>query len=145
MNRAICALSSTMLAIAVALADPPTPPDHPENDYLAMGHGIYLMRDEKPEVGNDGNITVSVFSHHAINVGEGNSLDTLLEQGIVNDQGYDGGKFGILQKQLVKMDCVHRTYAVVEVSKLLGEIWRPFSTLPPFDGVFRYVCTQGRK
>jgi hypothetical protein len=144
MNRLICALSITTLAAAsVASANPPTPPAHPENDYLAMGHGIYLMRDQDPETGDDGNITVRVYSRHEINVGKHYSLDMSTLMGVPNDLAYDGGKFGVLHMQWVKMDCAHRTYAVIDTRKLLApDIWRPSSALPALEPVFQHVCSQ---
>jgi hypothetical protein len=101
------------------------------------------MRDEDPEKASDGNLLVAVYVRHSINVGQNYSLDMSPIMGIENDLTYDGGRFGELRLEWVKMDCEHRTYAVLDARKLLSrDIWRSASTLPALQAVFHHVCGQ---
>jgi hypothetical protein len=58
----------------------------------------------------------------------------------------DAGSLGHLRMQMVTIDCLHRTYEVVDVRKMLPDfIWRPAASLPALAPVFKDACDlQGR-
>jgi hypothetical protein len=141
MYRLLCALVITTFGSAT-MADPPTPASHPEKDWLALGHGVYLLQAEDAEPRDEhGNIKVPVYSSHRINVGEHFTLDQSPMMGIPNDLSYDGGTFGELRMQWVKIDCANRTYAVLDTRRILSDdIWRAVDTLPGLAPVFQHFC-----
>jgi hypothetical protein len=130
-------------AIATAANGDPAPlPLHPAKDFRSIGGGLLVSHDEVPEADSAGNITMLVFSRNLMKVDEPYTLDLSELAGIpVNDLVYDGGAFGQLRAQSVTLDCVHRTYEVVDPRKLIPEpIWRAASTLPELAPAFRFAC-----
>lgn len=128
--------------VGTALADPATPPAHPEKDFRAIGGGLFLGRDEELTTDDNGNLLINVYSRSPINAGGHYSLDLSPWLGIPLHQiSLDAGSLGLLHMQMVTLDCVHRTYEVVDVRRVLPDfIWRPASTLPVLIPVFRYAC-----
>lgn len=131
-------------AISAVYADPPTPPAHSERDYRTIGGGLYVLRNTDLSPDENGNLSVMVFSHQFLNAGGSYSLDIAELNGVPeSDLSYDGGTLGVLRAVIVTIDCVHRTYEVIDTAKLLPEpIWRRASTLTVLAPVFRFACTS---
>lgn len=132
----------TCVFVAAARSDPAPLPLHPDRELRSIGGGLLVSQDAVPEGDSAGNITVLVFSRTLVKVDEPYTLDLSELAGVsTNDLVYDGGPFGRLRAQSVTLDCVHRTYEVVDPRKLIPEpTWRPAATLPELAPVFRFAC-----
>lgn len=131
-----------------ALADPPTPISPPSgNGFQSVGNGLFLA------VNNGGftlqhgkTLTVAVFSREGseINVGDHYSIDVSSINGLTTDSlVFDGGKFGELHMQLVEIDCMYRTYGVMDTRRPFDDLtWRAVTTLPALLPVFDRTCTS---
>jgi hypothetical protein len=141
MSRMLVALVTCVL-VAAANANPAPLPVPAGKDLRSIGGGLLVSHDAVPEADSAGNITVLVFSRSLMKVDEPYALDLSELAGMSpNDQLYDAGAFGLVRAQSVTLDCVHRTYEVVDPRKLIPEpIWRPASTLPALAPVFRFAC-----
>jgi hypothetical protein len=141
MRKALIALAASAMG-AGAHADPASPPSHPQKDFRPIGGGLLVSRDEVPQTDSGGNTTMLVFSRTLIKAEEPYTLDLSELAGIpANDLVYDGGAFGLLRAQSVTLDCVHRTYQVIDPRKLIPEpIWRPAATLPALAPAFSFAC-----
>jgi hypothetical protein len=141
MRKAVITLV-TCATVAGVNADPASPPSPPGKDFRSIGGGLLVSHDEVLEADSAGDITMLVFSRTQIKVDEPYTLDLSELAGIrANDSVYDGGAFGLLRAQSVTLDCVHRTYEVIDPHGLIPEsIWRPASTLPALAPVFRFAC-----
>jgi len=137
-----------VLALSPALthANPPTPPEHNERHYRAIGEGLYLRVDDDLSADDDGNTGVVVFSRHEIGPGGDYTFRLTGAAGVrwgILEGLYDAGTLGQLHGQLITIDCAHRTYAVTDARRVDPEtIWRAASTLPVLAPVFRYVCAH---
>lgn len=146
MNRVLNAVAACAIVAGVH-AEPVSPPSHPEKDLRSIGGGLWVSQDEVSEADSDGNTTMLVFSRTLIEVEEPYTLD-LSELAGVPASGlvYDAGAFGLLRAQSITLDCVHRTYKVIDTHKLIPEpTWRPAATLPALAPVFRLACRRQSK
>jgi hypothetical protein len=139
--RTLSLLMAIMLPIA-AFADPPTAPEHLEQEYRPIGGGLFLSTDADLKADENGNTTVMVFSHRPIRAGGHYSFNVGILEGYQTEEGtYDAGMLGLLHGQEVTIDCIHRTYEVIDARKVMPQpIWRTARTLPFLAPVFRSVC-----
>lgn len=140
MRKAPLVALLTCVIVAAARGDPA--PLHPDRELRSIGGGMLVSQDAVPEADSAGNITVLVFSRALVKTDEPYTLDLSELAGIsADDLVYDGGPFGRLRAQSVTVDCLHRTYEVVDPRKLVPEpTWRPAATLPALAPVFRFAC-----
>ncbi|MHB8814965.1 MAG: hypothetical protein ACYDAE_17070 [Steroidobacteraceae bacterium] len=139
--RTLTLVIALMLPIA-AFADPPTAPEHLENDYKSIGGGLFLSIDADLKADEGGNTTVMVFSRRPIKPGGYYSFNVGVLDGYQTEEGtYDAGMLGLLYGQEVTIDCTHLTYEVIDARKVMPQpIWRTARTLSLLAPVFRYVC-----
>jgi len=142
--RKVWVALATCVIVAAAHGNPAPLPLHPDNELRSIGGGLLVSQDAVPEADSAGNITMLVFSRNLIKVDEPYTLDLSELAGIsANDLVYDDGPFGRLRAQSVTLDCVHRTYEVVDPRQLVpGPTWRPAATLPALAPVFRFACSS---
>ncbi len=141
MSRVLVALVTCVL-VAAARGNPAPLPIPADKGLRSIGGGLLVSQDAVLEADSAGNITMLVFSRTLMKVDEPYALDLSELAGISpNEQVYDAGAFGLVRAQSVTLDCVHRTYEVVDPRKLIPEpIWRPAATLPALAPVFRFAC-----
>lgn len=142
-DRALVALSLSLALFftGAAMADPVSPPEHLEKDYVAIGSGLYLRRDDDLSADSDGNSSVLIFSRAGISAAPGYTVDFMVAWDMNAGQRVDAGSLGILRLQAVNIDCTHRTYAAYKLGRQMpAAMWRPASDLPAISPVFAYVC-----
>lgn len=144
MRQILCALA--FITSLTAHADPPTPPEHKERDYKAIGGGLYVKADDDLSADDDGNTSILVFSREELSAGGNYTFRLTLSDAVrwnLLHGTYVAGALGELYGQLITIDCAHRTYAVTDARMADPTvIWRTASTLPALAPLFRYVCSH---
>lgn len=156
MRRPTLIAAAMLAAASVALADPPTPPDHNELKFRPISPGLYVDASDNdsfkwydesehecaPTKTTCGITFLRVYSKHGINTGDSRYIFDE-HDAAVQERGfaYDGGKLGSLTSNDITLDCVNQTYRLTDTSTE-KYAWRAAKSLPALEPVFRYVCAH---